>query len=96
MNREKLRIMAVCGMGLGSSLVLKMSIEKALKELGFEAEIITADITAAKGAGSDVDIVMTSNELAYQLEGIKPKVVVVKNYVDVGEIKKLLIKALNS
>jgi len=96
MNQEKLRIMAVCGMGLGSSLVLKMSIEKALKELGFNAEVITADITTAKGAGSDVDIVITSNELANQLKGIKPKIVVVKNYVDIGEIKELIVNTLKS
>lgn len=96
MNQKELRIMAVCGMGLGSSLVLKLSVEKALKELGLKAEIITADITAAKGAGSDVDIVITSNELARQLEGIKPKIVTVKNYVDVEEIKKLIVNALES
>ncbi|MGB9780923.1 PTS sugar transporter subunit IIB [Caldanaerobacter sp.] len=96
MEKKKLKIMAVCGMGLGSSLVLKMSIEKAVKELNLEAEVITTDITTAKGAGSDVDIVITSNELAQQLEGIKPKIAVVKNYVNVQEIKEAINKALNT
>ena len=34
-----MQIVCVCGMGMGSSLIMKMTIDKALRELGVEAEI---------------------------------------------------------
>lgn len=95
MQSKKLKILAVCGMGLGSSLVLKMTIEKALKELNLEGEVITADIVTAKGAGLDADIIITSNELAQQLGETKAPIVTVKNYVNVKEFVEGIRKVLN-
>ncbi|PMQ00836.1 MAG: PTS ascorbate transporter subunit IIB [Dictyoglomus sp. NZ13-RE01] len=90
-----MKILAVCGMGLGSSLILKMTVEKAVKELGLNAEVVTADIVTAKGAGSDADIIITSEELAQQLGDIKSKIVTVKNFVNVEEFVNGLKKVLN-
>ncbi|TYT21086.1 PTS sugar transporter subunit IIB [Dictyoglomus thermophilum] len=90
-----MKILAVCGMGLGSSLVLKMTIEKALKELGLEGDVQTADIVTAKGAGLDVDVIITSKELAEQLGEVKVPIVTVKNYVNVKEFVEGLKRVLN-
>ncbi|MEM2526034.1 MAG: PTS sugar transporter subunit IIB [Candidatus Methanomethylicaceae archaeon] len=95
MEKKKLKILAVCGMGLGSSLVLKLSIEKALKELNLEGEVTTADIVTAKGAGLDADVIITSNELAQQLGEINIPIVTVKNYVNISEFIEGLRKVLN-
>ncbi len=95
MQTKRLKILAVCGMGLESSLVLKMTIEKALKELNLEGEVTTADIVTAKGAGFDADIIITSNELAQQLGEIKVPIVTVKNYVNVQEFVEGIRKVLN-
>ncbi|HAQ0763352.1 TPA: PTS ascorbate transporter subunit IIB, partial [Enterococcus faecium] len=32
-----MKILAVCGFGVGSSMVLKMSLDKVIKELGLKA-----------------------------------------------------------
>lgn len=95
MENKKLKILAVCGMGLGSSLVLKLSIEKALKELNLEGEVITADIVTAKGAGLDADVIITSNELAQQLGEVNIPIITIKNYVNVTEFVEGLKKVLN-
>lgn len=95
MENKKLKILAVCGMGLGSSLVLKLSIEKALKELNLEGEVITADIVTAKGAGLDADVIITSNELAQQLGEVSVPIITVKNYVNVTEFVEGLKRVLN-
>lgn len=42
-----MKILAVCGFGVGSSMVLKFTIEKALAELGIEAEVENTDLTSA-------------------------------------------------
>ncbi|WP_273333995.1 PTS sugar transporter subunit IIB [Dictyoglomus turgidum] len=95
MGDKKLKVLAVCGMGLGSSLVLKMTIEKALKELNLEGEVQTADIVTAKGASLDADLIITSKELAEQFGSVSVPIVTVKNYVDVKEFVEGIKKILN-
>jgi PTS system ascorbate-specific IIB component len=90
-----LKILAVCGMGLGSALLLRMLVEKALKKLNIDADVTVADISTARGAGSDADIIVTSAELAEQLGSVKGKIITIKNYVDVNEMTEKLSKAVS-
>ncbi len=90
-----MKILAVCGMGLGSALLLRMLVEKAVKKLNLDADITVADISTARGAGSDADIIVTSAELAEQLGSVKGKIVTIKNYVDVNEMIEKLSKAVS-
>ena len=90
-----MKILAVCGMGLGSALLLRMLVEKAVKKLNIEADVTVADISTARGAGSDADIIVTSAELAEQLGSVKGKIITIKNYVDVNEMTEKLSKAVS-
>ncbi len=94
MGGKRLKIVAVCGMGLGSSLILKMNIEKVIKDLNLEADVSTTDISTAKAVIGDADIVITSPELAQQIGDVKAKVVTIKNFVNFNEMKEALEKAL--
>ncbi|MGC9772657.1 PTS sugar transporter subunit IIB [Fervidobacterium pennivorans subsp. shakshaketiis] len=94
MANKRLKIVAVCGMGLGSSLILKMNMEKVVKELNLEADVSTTDISTAKAVISDADLIITSHELAQQLGETKAKVITIKNFVSFQEIKEALEKAL--
>ncbi|WP_293697474.1 PTS sugar transporter subunit IIB [uncultured Agrococcus sp.] len=85
-----MRIVAVCGMGIGTSVLLKMNIEKALDELGVDGVVDAADITAAKGVAQGADLVVTSEELLSQLESLPVDVVAVKNFMDLAEITDTL------
>lgn len=80
-----MKILAVCGMGFGSSMMLKMTIEKILKEKGINADVETADFSTASSAHADV--IFTNQEFARQLEGGKIKVVSIKNIADVNEVR---------
>lgn len=62
-----MKILAVCGFGVGSSMILKMSIEKVLKEMGISAEVNNTDINDARG--TDCDVIFTSQELQQELQG---------------------------
>lgn len=90
-----MKILAVCGMGLGSALLLRMLVEKAAKKLNLDADITVADISTARGAGVDADIIVTSAELAEQLGSVKGKIITIKNYVDVNEMTEKLSKAVS-
>jgi PTS system ascorbate-specific IIB component len=80
-----LKILAVCGFGVGTSLLLKMNIMTALKKLGIRAEVENIDITTAKSV--DCDMIFTSNELASQMSGITKPIIVINNFMDINEIQ---------
>lgn len=87
-----MKILAVCGMGFGSSMVLRMTIEAVLKEAGIKASVATSDISSAKA--ETADIIVTSAEFSELLTGMNIPIVTVKNYVDRNEMKEKLIPVL--
>lgn len=90
-----MKILAVCGMGLGTGLLLRMNTEAALARLGItDAQVEVADISTARGMGATADIVVTSSELAEQLGAVKGRLVTIKNFIDKGEIETKLRAAL--
>lgn len=89
-----MKILAVCGMGLGSGLLLRMQAEKALKQIGAQADLEVADIGSARALASTADIILTSNELAEQLGAVKPKVVTISNFIDLQEMVTKLRAAI--
>lgn len=80
-----MKILAVCGMGLGSSLILRLGIEGALKELGIEGEVEVADIGTAKSISCD--LIVTSQQLAELLSSTGKPVVAIHNYLDRVEMR---------
>lgn len=90
-----MKFLAVCGFGVGSSMVLKMSIEKACKERGIDCEVENTDLSSAKG--SNADAVFTSNELADELESsMNCPVYPIKRYMDKEEVGQSLDKLLEN
>jgi PTS system ascorbate-specific IIB component len=88
-----LKIETLCANGMGSSLVLKMSVDRALKQLGIPAEVNAKDL--ASFTGDNVDVIVTSPQIANSLS-LKPsqKLILVVNYLDVDKLKELLSAAL--
>ncbi len=90
-----MKILTVCGMGLGTGLLLRMNTEEALRKIGVEdATVEVADIGSARGMGATADIVLTSSELAEQLGQVKGRLVTVQNFFDKGEIERKLREAI--
>ncbi|BDG59604.1 PTS sugar transporter subunit IIB [Caldinitratiruptor microaerophilus] len=83
-----MKILAVCGLGQGTSLILRMNIEDVLRELGVDAEVDHMDVSAA--AAEKADMIVASPQLAPLLAGHKAKVVVVNSYLNKAEIKKAI------
>jgi ascorbate PTS system EIIB component len=81
-----LRILAVCGMGIGSSLLLKMNAEKALRQLGVDADVDMAEIGLARSASGSYDLILTTAELAELLPNVKPPLVLIRNFISVQEM----------
>jgi PTS system ascorbate-specific IIB component len=90
-----MRILTVCGMGLGTGLLLRMNTEASLARIGVDAQVEVADIATAKGMGADYDIVLTSSELAEQLGSVKGVLITIHNFIDKAEIEMKLREALH-
>ena len=77
-----MKILTVCGLGMGSSLILRMNVETVLKKHGVEANVEHMDVSAA--ASANADLVITNAELVGNLQHLSCPVVVVNNYIDTG------------
>ena len=89
-----MKIIAVCGMGIGTSVLLKMNTEKVLRTLGIDADVEAADIGVARGMARDAEIVLTSEELAEEIGDVDAQVIVIDNFFDLDEITDKLTSAL--
>ncbi|MFC5931283.1 PTS sugar transporter subunit IIB [Cryobacterium melibiosiphilum] len=89
-----MKIIAVCGMGIGTSVLLKMNTEKVLRTLGIDADVEAADIGVARGMARDAEIVLTSEELAEEIGDVDAQVIVIDNFFDLDEITEKLTGAL--
>jgi PTS system ascorbate-specific IIB component len=85
-----MKILTVCGMGIGTSIILKMNPDTAAAALGLDADVDVADIGTARGAAATADVVLTSADLAEELQGLPVPVIVVNNFTDIQEIKDKL------
>lgn len=90
-----MKVICVCGMGLGTSILLKMNTDKAMAQLGISADVDAADIGTAKGAASQADFVLTSAELAEELEGLPVPIRIINNFMDVDEIAAAISDVLD-
>ncbi len=89
-----MKILAVCGFGVGSSMVLKMTIEKVCKALGIKADVETMDISGAQG--EKCDYIFTSQELGKELsKNAKCPVIPILRYMDKEEVKTKFEEELN-
>ncbi|SDH99697.1 PTS system IIB component, L-Asc family [Arthrobacter subterraneus] len=89
-----MKIVAVCGMGIGTSVLLKMNAEKVLAALGIDADVEAADIGVARGAAQTADIVLTSDELAPEIGDVPAEVIIIENFFDLDEITEKLTPAV--
>lgn len=89
-----MNIVAVCGMGMGSSLILKMNIDDILEKNGIKAEVDACDLGSV--SGKVIDILVTTKELKSQIEGYGYNVVYVTNVIDKKAIEIVVMEAIKN
>lgn len=91
-----LKVLAACGNGMGSSMVIKMKIEKVLRELGNnDFKVDSCSVGEAKSQAASYDIIVASKHLIHELDGrTKGKLLGLDNLMDNEEIKEKLMEAL--
>ncbi|QTL41207.1 PTS sugar transporter subunit IIB [Xenorhabdus budapestensis] len=89
-----MKITVVCGHGLGTSLIMEISIKNILQELGVVASVEHTDLGSAKGIKSDIFI--ATKDIAEQLikQQIAGKIIVLENMLDKSAMKVRLSAVL--
>lgn len=88
-----MKIMAVCGSGLGSSFMMEMNIKKVLNKIGIEAEVNHTDLASVNP--NDADLFVMAKDIAASSNVPEDKVIIVKNIVGLAEFEEKLTAYFN-
>ncbi len=88
-----MKIIAVCGMGIGTSVLLKMNAEKVLSQLGIDATVEATDMKTARES-RDAQVILTTPDLAQLLTGLPSEVITIDHFFDLEELTKKLSASL--
>lgn len=89
-----LKIVAVCGAGLGSSFACQMSLESVLKELGVDANLDHTDISSISGIKADIIISGKNFEPQFERYSLNCPKIFLNRLVDKKEIREKIIPIL--
>jgi PTS system ascorbate-specific IIB component len=91
-KKKRVNILTVCGVGSGSSLILRMYTEDVLEEMGLRYKVQAGQASEARG--TKADIVMCAPEFYSVCEGSSAEVVPIKGFTDKEMIREALTEAL--
>lgn len=83
-----MKIMAICGSGLGSSFMVEMNIKKVLKKLNIEAEVEHSDLSSATPDAADLFVM--AKDIAASASVPDHQLVVINNIIDINELEAKL------
>ncbi|OYD26445.1 PTS system ascorbate-specific IIB component [Mycoplasma testudineum] len=90
LNKEY-KIVAACGNGMGTSMIIKLKVEKILKKLGIKAKVEALSMGQSKSLTNSVDIIISSTHLTSEFnQNHKAKICGVKNLMSEAEIEVVL------
>lgn len=88
-----MKIYCVCGMGLGSSLIAKMNLDKILQDEGIQASVENCDIGNIVGMAGDYYV--TTKELAANMPAeFKDKTIILADFINLEAIKEVLLPVI--
>jgi len=88
------KIVTICGAGIGTSGILKVNAERALQRLGLSATVVAADVGSVARVAADAQVILTSAEFVEAIGATRADVIVVENYFDGEELALKLEAAL--
>ncbi|AOR63829.1 PTS sugar transporter subunit IIB [Pectobacterium wasabiae] len=81
-----MKIMAVCGSGLGSSFMMEMNIKKVLKNINVVADVDHSDLGSVTPDLADVFVM--AKDIAYSANLPAEKVIIINNIIDLKEVEQ--------
>jgi PTS system ascorbate-specific IIB component len=88
------KIVTICGAGVGTSGILKINAERVLQRLGIEATVVATDLAGVAVEADDAQVILTSPEFVEAIGKTYADIVIVENYFDTQELARKLEIAL--
>lgn len=88
-----IKIVTVCGAGVGSSMMLRVFAQQIIDAENIDAEVDASDIGSVNA--SDYDIVITTSDFANILRESTAKIVRIDNLMDKQYLKSELLSIIN-
>lgn len=89
-----MKIVTICGAGIGASGILKVNAERVLQRLGLTATVVAADLASVSQVAADAQVILTSAEFVEAIGVTRADVVVIENYFDADELSTKLEAAI--
>ena len=87
--KDRLKVLCVCQIGVGSSVMLRVFVESVLKSLGIDDSVIEiSDAATAGGLAMSSDVIVCNTEIASVVEKYGKPVLALKNMTSKAEIKE--------
>lgn len=81
-----MKLLSVCGMGFGTSLMLLMDVQTIAKKHGYTVDGEAVDLGSVKG--KTADLIIASQEIGTELTDTNIPVVTINNLLDKDEIEQ--------
>lgn len=91
---DPVKVLCVCGLGMGSSLILRMTVETAVNRMRLNAEIDHTDLSSARSM--EPDVVVGQGMHTDEPEGVAPVIVSVDDFLDDAVVEEKLRAAFSA
>ncbi|MGG5314699.1 PTS sugar transporter subunit IIB [Enterococcus sp. AZ072] len=88
-----IKVVTVCGAGVGSSMMMRLFAQQILDAEGIEAEVDASDIGSVDP--NNYDILITTSDFAETLRETSAKIIRIDNMMDKAYLKNQLLKTIN-
>ena len=88
-------ILTICGAGVGTSEILRVTVRRALQRLGIDAVVVATDVAHVQQQGEDAQVILTTVEHVPHLGKTYADVIVIDNILDQAEVEAKLGDALD-
>jgi PTS system ascorbate-specific IIB component len=88
------RILTICGAGVGTSEILRVSASRALARLGIDAEVVATDVDHVQELAEDAQVILATPEHVKHIGRTYAQVIVIQNILDQEELTEKLGDAL--
>ncbi|RIV16540.1 PTS sugar transporter subunit IIB [Mycoplasmopsis gallopavonis] len=87
-----MKVLCLCGSGMGTSMIIKMKVTQALKELGINGTVEALGLGQGKSVANNYDVILCTQNFVSEVN-TTAHVYGLKNIMDLNEIKEALSDA---
>jgi PTS system ascorbate-specific IIB component len=89
-----IKILTICGAGVGTSEILRVAAQRVLGRLGIDAQVTATDVEHVKDLADDAQVILATPEHVKHVGKTYAQVIVIHNILDQDELATKLADAL--